>query len=53
MEIMDEPSKPDYATPAPSSDRTYRRIASISAALGAVVGIIRTIDQLRYDPPLA
>jgi hypothetical protein len=50
---MEEPPKLDYAAAAPASEKIYRRIASAAAGIGAVLGIVRTIDQLQYDPPLA
>jgi uncharacterized protein (TIGR04222 family) len=36
----------------PVPAKTYRRIASAAAGAGAVLGLVRTIDQLQYDPPL-
>jgi small basic protein len=50
---MKDPLKIDYATSVPVASKNYRRIASIIAAIAAMLAGIRAINQSQYDPPLA
>jgi hypothetical protein len=50
---MDGPSQVSATTSAPKARTTERRVVSLVAAAGGVFGVVRAIDQSRYDPPLA